>query len=284
MIIPTKGDAMPIFYPLMGFLILASYLRVIPGMLPQEASLWLLYAAAAFVLGRHVVQLVGLDGLSALGAHTHYGWQRNIRLGLMLGFLVWTAMYGLSAVFGGFPLARDGGLEPFHFAGWLSQQLMPPLKEWQTDWSLVWQLLLQLFIVLLAALLYELLIRGYLYAQLRSKLSAPAFALISAGVCALEGGWLSGFEGWPILIQFTYGLTFGYLLHRTRTIWMNVGVHAGLTIASQCWLLVASEASGVPPQWPLATLLGAGCLFIAAAFMLTWCRINKAPSDDFGNI
>ncbi len=241
-------------FPLMGFLIIALFYRLVPSLLPGGLAFWLLYAIGAIVLARHVARLTGLKGLADCGAHAHYGWLRNVRVGFLMGFFMWAIMY---VCFGRLSIDVYGAPEYGQQAGWTSALQLP-----------VW---------LLAPLLYEWLIRGYLYAQLGSRLSAAPFVLLTSSLCALEQAWSTGLDGREALLAFASGLPLGYLLYRTGSIWLSAGLHAGMRLVEEGMRLATNSGDGL---WqlgaPVAPLVAAACLLAGARMLLKRCRINVA--------
>lgn len=193
--------------PVMGFLILDLYFNLIPHLIPLGTASWLLYAAFFFVLARHVARLRGFEGLAELGLKEHYGWKRNLKIGFTFGAAVWGAMYMLLGLLG--DLRVTGLKQPQEAAVFLAEALA---------------------VLFLGSLMNELIVRGYVFAQLRDKLPGAALILLSSFIYALDDVWLSGFDIRKAYVSVLLGLSLGYALYRTGSIWMNAGIHTGLNM------------------------------------------------------
>ncbi|MCA0756546.1 CPBP family intramembrane metalloprotease [Paenibacillus sp. N4] len=194
-------------FPIMGFLILDLYFNLLPNLIPPGTASWLLYAAFFFVLARHVARLTGLEGLEDLGLRAHYGWKRNLKIGFAFGAAVWGSMYVLLGVLGDFRVT--GFKQPQEAAVFVAEMLV---------------------VLFLGSLINDLIVRGYLFAQLRDKLPGAALIMLSSFIYALDDVWLAGFDIRSAYVSVLLGLSLGYTLYRTGSIWMNTGLHGGLNM------------------------------------------------------
>lgn len=190
-----------------GFLIIDIYFNLVPLLYPLNTVLWLMYACFFFVLAHHVAMLTGLKGISALGVKAHYGWKRNLRIGFLFGAGIWAAMYLLLWIFGDFQV--EG------------------IKKAPQAIIFMVEALAGMF---LGSLINDLIVRGYVFAHLKGKIRNMNLLLLSAFIYALDDVWLVGFSIQNTIFSVLLGLTLGYVLLRSGSIWMNTGIHMGLNV------------------------------------------------------
>ncbi|MGM0881829.1 MAG: CPBP family intramembrane glutamic endopeptidase [Bacillota bacterium] len=198
---------MGLLFAVMGFLIIDLYFNLIPQLIPLGTVSWLLHACLFFVLAHHVSKLTGLNGIGDLGVKAHYGWKRNIRIGFFYGAGIWAMMYLLLWAFGDFQVIG--------------------IKE--APESLIF--LIEAFAgMFLGSLINNLIVRGYVFAHLKGKVVNSLLLLISAFIYALDDVWLVGFSIQNTIFSMILGLSLGYVLLKSGSIWMNTGIHTGLNV------------------------------------------------------
>ncbi|CAM4413008.1 CPBP family intramembrane metalloprotease [Paenibacillus alkaliterrae] len=198
---------MAFLFPVMGFLILDLYFNLIPHLLPSGTVFWLLYACFFFVLAQHVSKLTGLRGLADLGIKAHFGWKRNLRIGFIYGAGIWAVMYALLGVFGDFQVI--GFKKPPEAVIFLIEAFAG---------------------IFLISLINDLIVRGFVFAHLKGKIPSVALLLLSAVIYALDDVWLAGFSIQNTVFSVILGLSLGYVLLKSGSIWMNTGIHWGLNM------------------------------------------------------
>ncbi|MDQ8734936.1 CPBP family intramembrane glutamic endopeptidase [Paenibacillus sp. LHD-38] len=198
---------MSMLFAIIGFMIIDLYFNVVPLLYPLNTFLWLTYACFFFVLAHHVAKLTGLGGISDLGIRAHYGWKRNLRIGFLFGAGIWAAMYLLLWAFG-----------DFHVDG---------IKKAPQAIVFILEVFAGMF---LGSLINDLIVRGYVFAHLKGKIRNVYLLFISAFIYALDDVWLVGFSVQNTIFSIVLGLTLGYVLLRSGSIWMNTGIHMGLNV------------------------------------------------------
>ncbi|WP_169507552.1 CPBP family intramembrane glutamic endopeptidase [Paenibacillus harenae] len=191
----------------MGFLIIDLYFNLIPHFIPLGTVPWLLYAAFFFVLARHVARLTGLNGIRDLGMKAHYGWKRNLRIGFVYGTVIWATMYMLLWIFGNI---RVTGVK-------VAPESVIFLIE-------------ALAGMFLGSLINDLIVRGYVFAHLKDKIPSLLLLLLSAMIYAVDDVWLAGFNVQNTVFSMILGLSLGYTLLKTGSIWMSTGIHWGQNV------------------------------------------------------
>ncbi|HTG68950.1 MAG TPA: CPBP family glutamic-type intramembrane protease [Candidatus Udaeobacter sp.] len=198
---------MGMLFAVIGFLIIDLYVNLIPRLFPLDTVSWLLYACLFFVLAHHVAKLTGLNGIGDLGVKAHFGWKRNLRIGFLFGAGIWAAMYLLLWGFGDFEITG--------------------VKKAPEAVIFVIETFAGMF---LGSLINDLIVRGYIFAHLKGKVLNVYLLLISAFIYALDDVWLVGFSISNTIFSVILGLSLGYVLLKTGSIWMNTGLHMGLNV------------------------------------------------------
>ncbi|MGO4548381.1 CPBP family glutamic-type intramembrane protease [Paenibacillus sp. 2TAB23] len=214
--------AMKIIFGIMGFLIIDLYMNLIPQLFDlRQAMPWLLYASLFFVLVHWVAKLTGLRGLGELGLTGHYGWKRNVRIGFLLGASAWAAMFGFLSL-----------SEALHIEGLRGAP------------SAAAFLLKAFAVAFLGSLMNELVVRGYVFAHLKGKLGNGYLLLLAACLYALDDIWLSGFRASQVLASIMLGLSLGFVLLRTNSIWMSAGIYTGVSFVSSLLYGIPGHSDG----------------------------------------
>ncbi|MBD2871328.1 CPBP family intramembrane glutamic endopeptidase [Paenibacillus arenilitoris] len=254
---------MGILQAIMGFLILDLYFNLIPHLIPLGTVPWLVYAIGFFVLAHHVAKLTGLDGIGSLGVSSHYGWKRNLRIGIAYGSVLWAMMYTLLWLFGDF---RVTGVKAAPEA--------------------VILLIEALAVMFLGSLINDLIVRGYVFAHLKGKMRAGLLLLLSSAIYAADDVWLAGFSMQNAIFSMILGLSLGYALLETGSIWLSTGIHWGLN-AMYCLvhgipgreeakgLLLAEQGTSGASMLDNAHIIAAALLFIALFITFGRLRVNR---------
>jgi hypothetical protein len=253
-------------FAVIGFLIIDSYFNLIPKLFSLDAVTWLAYACILFILVHHVAKLTGLSGMGDLGVKAHYGWKRNLRIGFLIGFGIWAALYLLLWGYGDFQVVG--------------------VKKAQEAILLFIEIL---GVMLLSSLMNNLIVGGYVFAHLKGKIRNASLLLVSAIIFALDDVWLVGFSLSNALFSLVLGLSLGYVLLKTGSIWMSTGIQMGLSVVySFVYGVQGKEAA----KGLLITATGENASFViehahtfaAAAMLLViliiypWLKLNSAQT------
>ncbi|WP_242920385.1 CPBP family intramembrane glutamic endopeptidase [Pontibacter liquoris] len=189
-----------------GFVLLNLYASLLPKLFPQNnLLLWFAYWAGffilAFVLGRYVLRL---QGLQSFGMNLHRHWVRNLAVGFILGFGIWALKNLVFYAMGKFELT--GMME----AGYI--------------YPLLAQALLGMFF---AAAINDLLIRGYWFAFCRKEHQMKWYLLLATVLYALDDSWNEGFDVMNLAFSAVLGISLAYTVLKTGSIWMAIGIHWG---------------------------------------------------------
>jgi membrane protease YdiL (CAAX protease family) len=251
-------------FAVIGFLIIDLYFNLIPKLFSLETVPWLLYAFLFFILAHQVAKLTGLGGMEDLGVKAHFGWKRNLRIGLLLGGGTWAAMYLLMWGFGDFQIvgvkkAPEAILFVIEVVG----------------------------VMFLGSLMYNLIVRGYIFAHLKGKIRNVHLLLVSSLIFALDDIWLVGFSLSNALFSFILGLSLGYVLLKTGSIWMSTGMHMGISVM-YCFvygvpgseaakgLLVTTSGDNVSFALEHAHTIAAIVLLLVILVIYPWLKLNSA--------
>lgn len=82
----------------------------------------------------------------------------------------------------------------------------------------------------LGSLINELIVRGYVFAHLKGKILNSLLLLFSAFIYGLDDVWLVGFSIQNTIFSLILGLSLGYVLLKSGSIWMNTGIQMGLNV------------------------------------------------------
>ncbi|WP_169087546.1 CPBP family intramembrane glutamic endopeptidase [Paenibacillus sp. PL91] len=226
---------MGMLFAVIGFLIIDSFFHLIPKLFSLDIVSWLAYACILFILVHHVAKLTGLGGMGDLGVKAHFGWKRNLRIGFLISSGIWIAMYVLLWGFADFQVV---GVKKAPEAILLFIEILG--------------------VMLLSSLMNNLIVTGYVFAHLKGKIRNGSLLLISAIIFAMDDVWLVGFSLSNALFSLVLGLSLGYVLLKTGSIWMGTGIHMGLGV-------MYSLVNGVPgseaAKGLLITAAGENALF-----------------------
>ena len=188
-----------------GFILLDLYANLVPRWTGFAIPAWLGYVAGFFLLAFLVCRFgLGLRRLAAVGLQRAPGWWRDLAIGFLVGFGIWTLKNLVFAAMGKFELV-----------GWRGLDFALPLLA---------QALLGMF---LASAINDLLVRGYGLAFCRRFGLMAWYVLLTSLVYALDDGWNAGIELNNFLFSLILGISLAYTVLRTGAIWMSIGIHWG---------------------------------------------------------
>lgn len=192
---------------LLGFLLLNVYLRVVPSLWNGSEVLWLATFIGFFPLVHVVGKWSSGAGLNDQGLARGVRWKKWLGTGVLIGSLVWILLTLAELVLGS-----------LHFTGW------QPLG------AASWIAVQALVVALLGSATNDVMTRGYVFAHWKNRLPAVFVVLLSTILYVADDIWL---EGWSLrnnIFSFILGLAFALSLLRTGSLWMNIGMHAGLNV------------------------------------------------------
>nr|WP_239586951.1 CPBP family intramembrane glutamic endopeptidase [Bacillus ectoiniformans] len=82
----------------------------------------------------------------------------------------------------------------------------------------------------LGSLVNDLIVRGFVFAQLKDKLSIPRIFVLSVFLYSMEDIWMEGFSLGNTIFSVVLGLSLTYAFMYTGSIWANTGLHWGLNV------------------------------------------------------
>ncbi|WP_138754996.1 CPBP family intramembrane glutamic endopeptidase [Paenibacillus sinopodophylli] len=213
---------MKMLFGLMGFLIINLYMNLVPRLFEVNRALsFMLYVCAFMVLVHWVAKLTGLRGVGALGLTGHYGWKRNMRIGILFGACLSGALYVYMAKLGVFQVGE--------------MLAMPAAAAFLAK---------AFSVAIFVSLMNELVVRGYVFAHLKGKIHSVFLVLLAAVIYALDDVWLTEFNASQALASAVLGLSLGYVLLRTNSIWMSAGIGTGVSFVHSLFFGVPELASG----------------------------------------
>lgn len=169
----------------------------------------LLYAVVFFPVAHYISKLSGMNGLNDLGVNFHRGWERNLKIGFGIGSIFWLVM---ELIFLSYNSLFIVGMKSFSAGTFF---------------------MVQAFIgMFLSSFINDIIVRGYVFARLKHKVSNISLLLISALIYVLNDSWYEGlgFSLYNSIFSVALGLTLGYVFLRTGSLWATTGVHWGLNV------------------------------------------------------
>lgn len=190
---------------LAAFLLLDLYGNLVPRWIGGAVPAWFGYVAGFFAIAFLVFRYaLGLRSAESVGLGRHRRWGRQLALGFLVGFGIWTLKNVVFAAMGKFELV-----------GWRDAAFALPL------------LAQALVGMLLASAINDLLIRGYGLAFCRRFRLMPWYLLLTSMVYALDDSWNEGLHLDNAVFSLVLGLSLAYTVARTGAIWMSIGIHWG---------------------------------------------------------
>ena len=178
-----------------GFILLDLYANLVPRWTGVAIPAWLGYVAGFFLLAFLVCRFgLGLRRLAAVGLQRAPGWWRDLAIGFLVGFGIWTVK---------------------NLVGWHGLDVALPL------------LLQAVPGMLLASAINDLLVRGYGLAFCRRFGLMGWYVLLTSVVYALDDGWNEGVDLDNVVFSLILGVSLAYTVLRTGAIWMSIGIHWG---------------------------------------------------------
>jgi membrane protease YdiL (CAAX protease family) len=179
--------------------------------------------------------------------------------------LSWVFATALTVVWGGMVSLEEGSLNPFG-----------PLMA--TPGS---RLAVTLYVVAVAPLVEELVFRGVVQRAWERRLGAAAGLVLTAALFAGMHGLPRAF---PLL--FALGLTFGWVVRLTRSLWPAVALHAANNLAGIVGMRLFPDPEAQPtlweapptPEWWTALAVAAGCAAAAVPLARLLRRTARAPA------
>jgi membrane protease YdiL (CAAX protease family) len=192
---------------IIGFVLLNLYLRLVPTLFNGSEVLWLATFLLFFPLAHFIGRWSSGAGLNKQGLDRESGWERWLLAGAVVGGSVWILLAVAELVLGSL---RFTGWQPIGAALWVAVQA--------------------LVVAVLGSATNDVMTRGYVVAHWKDRLPASVVVLLSTTLYVADDIWL---EGWNLrnnLFSFMLGLAFALSVLRTRSLWMNIGMHAGLNL------------------------------------------------------
>ena len=247
---------------LAGFVLLDLYQRVLPDALDATGALWLAIFLLYFPLAALVGRWSGAGGLAALGLALHPGWRRRLLLGAAIGIGAWLLL-----------VAAQFATGQLRFLGWT-----PPAQA-------AWIGAQAFAVAVLGSASNDVLVRGYVFAHLRGRLPLAWIVAVSALLSTLDDVWLGGASLHNLAFSLLLGIAFALTLARHGSLWMNIGLHAGLNLVYWCTFGFESGATRTGlARLEIAAGTGGAWLGVAAAaamlaivIAVTGRRRTRAP-------
>ena len=206
-----------------SYIMLSLYFYLIPMLVQMNDILRFIHLLIFFPFAFLLAKILFRKGLESYGLIFFKGWQRNLALGLIIGFCCWSMLFGLRILLGEYAIS---GIKPFT------------------------ESLAVLLIVVVGfgagSLISDMIVRGLVYHHFKERLSFKMTLTIAVLLYAMDDVWLEGFSVNNFIFSMCLGISFAYSFYKTNSIWANTGLHAGLNIAYGLFFGVAgSPGAGI---------------------------------------
>ncbi len=142
-----------------------------------------------------------------MGLAKNREWKKFLLLGLFIGSLAWVAL-----------ILTELALGSLKF------------KEWQSWDKASWVVVQALVTAFLGSATNDVMTRGYVFAHWKNRLPAPVIVLLSTALYIADDMWVEGWNMRNNIFSLILGLAFALSVVRTVSLWMNIGLHAGLNL------------------------------------------------------
>lgn len=190
-----------------GFAVLNLSLRLVPSLVKGNDLVWLAVFVSFFPLAHFLARWSSHTGLNGLGLARNPKWKKFLLLGLIIGGLTWMALTLAELAFGSLKFI-----------------------EWQSWDKASWVAVQALVASFLGSATNDVMTRGYVFAHWKNRLSTPAIVLLSTALYIADDMWMEGWSMRNNIFSLILGLAFALSVVRTRSLWMNIGLHAGLNL------------------------------------------------------
>lgn len=191
-----------------SYLLLSLYFYLIPTLIPMNDVFRFLHLLSFFPLAYFVARAFFQQGFNSFGLIFFKGWQKNLGLGLAIGFGCWSLLFGLRIFLGEYVVY---GVKPFN------------------------ESLVIVIVVCLGfgvgSLISDMIVRGLIFHHFRHQLSFRMLVGVAVLLYAMDDIWLEGLSLNNFIFSVCLGISFAYAFFKTSSIWANTGLHAGLNIA-----------------------------------------------------
>lgn len=191
-----------------SYTILSIYFYLVPLLIPMNDLLRFLYLLSFFPVAQLLAKKLFGRGLESYGLIFFNGWYKNLGIGLSIGFIGWSLLYGVRIIIGEYTVI---GTKSF------------------TDSLIVLIMICAGFLI--GSLISDMIVRGLVYHHFGNRVSFGMLVLISIILYALDDIWLEGLTVSNFIFSVCLGTSLAYAFYKTHSIWANTGLHAGLNIA-----------------------------------------------------
>ena len=191
-----------------SYTMLSIYFYLVPLLVPMNDIFRFMYMLSFFPVAFLLAKILFGKGLESYGLIFFNGWYKNLGIGLSIGFIVWSLLFGVRIILGEYTVTGTKSI---------------------TDSIIVFIMICAGFLV--GSLISDMIVRGLVFHHFRHRVSFKMLMLISVFLYALDDIWLEGLTLNNFIFSSVLGISLAYAFYKTNSIWANTGLHAGLNIA-----------------------------------------------------
>ncbi|QOR67005.1 CPBP family intramembrane metalloprotease [Cytobacillus suaedae] len=192
---------------LLMYLLLTSYFQLLPAVFTMSDVVRFFHLVLFFPLAYVLAKVFLQTGFESYGIVFFRGWHRNLFIGLAIGFIGWVCLFILQFMIGRYEYI---GLKP------------------------IGDVIVMFVIIIvgfgLGSIINDMIVRGLVFHHFMGKLPVGVVMLISISLYALDDAWLEGLTLQNTIFSAVLGLSLTYAFYKTKSIWVNTGIHLGLNV------------------------------------------------------
>ena len=200
---------------------LSLYFYLVPLLIPMNDLVRFLHLLGFFPVAYLLAKKIFGKGFESYGLIFFNGWQKNLGIGLLIGFIGWSLLFGVRMILGEYIVTGTKSI---------------------SDSLIVLVMICAGFGV--GSLISDMIVRGLVFHHFHKRVSFGMLIVISVILYTLDDIWLEGLTLNNFIFSACLGISLAYAFYKTHSVWANTGLHAGLNIAYGLFYGVSGERRG----------------------------------------